>query len=173
MTPFAEVKSTLPAERVLESYLGPARRHAWRCPFHDDKNPSMSAKDGGIRCFACGWAGDIFRFVEDHVTVDRGESLRILADMAGIVLPDRTRPDRDGPRLRLPSLARSYAGVLREIASLEAEIFHEAQKAAAMAWRTAWDVKGTEKVWDVIAIGAALDREVALLEMETACEKTA
>ena len=128
----------------------------------------MSAKDGGIRCWSCGWAGDIFRFVEDHLTVDRGESLRILADMAGIVLPDRTRQDGDGRRLRLPSLARSYAGVLRESAAIEKDIFYQAQKAAGLAWRTAWDA--TEKVWEAVELAAALDREIALMEIGATCD---
>ncbi len=42
-----------------------------------------------------------------------------------------------------------------------------------MAWRRAWDARGSEHVWDTVEIGAALDREVALLEMETPCDKTA
>ena len=163
MTTFAEVKSSLPAETVLSHYLGPARHHTWCCPFHEDKTPSLSARGPAIRCFGCQWAGDIFRFLEDYHGIGRGESLRLAADLAGIVLPDRTRQDRDGRRLRLPSLARSYAGVLREIAVIERDISYQAQKAAGLAWRRAWDVRGSEHVWDAVEIGVALDREIELL----------
>jgi len=90
--------------------------------------------------------------------------LRILADMAGIVLPDRTRQDGDRRRLRLPSLARSYASVLRETAAIEKDIFYQTQKAAGLAWRRAWDARGNDNVWDAVEIGAALDREVAVME---------
>ncbi len=163
MTTFAEVKSSLPAETVLGHYLGPARHHTWHCPFHDDRTPSLSAHGPAIRCFGCQWAGDIFRFLEDYHGSGRGESLRLAADLAGIVLPDRTRQDRDGRRLRLPSLARSYAGVLRETAVIEEDIFYQAQKAAGLAWRRAWDARGSEHVWAAVEIGVALDREIELL----------
>ena len=169
MTAFAEIKERLPARTVLTEYLGESRG-AWHCPFHEDRTPSLSAHGPAIRCFGCQWAGDIFRILEDHLTVNRGESLRILADLAGIILPDRTWPDVDGHRLRLPSLARSYVGVLRETAAIESDIFDQAQKAAGLAWRRAWDAKRSEAVWDAVEIGVALDREIAVMEMETACD---
>ncbi len=168
MTTFAEVKSSLPAPQVLGHYLGPSRHHTWHCPFHDDRTPSLSARGPAIRCFGCQWAGDIFRFVEDHLKVDRGESLRILADMAGVILPERIPQNRNSARQRLPSLARSYAGVLRETAAIERDIFYQAQKAAGLAWRTAWDAKGTEKVWEAVELAAGLDREIELMEMSCA-----
>ncbi len=107
MTTFAEVKSSLPAPQVLGHYLGPSRHHTWHCPFHEDRTPSLSAHGPAIRCFGCQWSGDIFRFVEDHLKVNRGESLRILADMAGVILPERTTRKDGVRRFRLPSLARS------------------------------------------------------------------
>ena len=164
MTPFTDIKSSFPAETVLAHFLGPSHFRKFSCPFHDDKNPSMSAKDGGIRCWSCGWSGDIFRFVEDYLTVNRGESLRILADMAGIILHDRTTQDRDGRRLRLPSVAQSHAHVLRETAAIEKDIFYQAQKAAGLAWRRAWDARGSDNVWDAVELAAALDREIAVME---------
>ncbi|MEE8256763.1 MAG: CHC2 zinc finger domain-containing protein [Acidobacteriota bacterium] len=165
MTPWADIKSSLPAEQVLGHYLGPSRHHTWHCPFHEDRTPSLSTHGPAIRCFGCQWAGDVFRFVETHLQVSRGEALRILADMVGIVLPDRTRQDGDGRRLRLPSLARSYAGVLRETAVIEKDIFYQTQKAAGLAWRRAWDARGSEHVWDAVELGAWLDREVELLRV--------
>jgi len=165
MTPFADVKPSLPAEKVLGHYLGPSRHHTWHCPFHEDRTPSLSAHGPAIRCFGCQWGGDIFRFVEDHLSVDRGKSLRILADMAGVILPEHIPENRNSGRLRLPSLARSYADVLRETAAIEKDIFYQAQKAADTAWRRAWDARGSEHVWDAVEIGAALDREVELLRV--------
>ncbi len=170
MTPFAEVKSSLPAETVLAHFLGPSRSRQFSCPFHDDKNPSMSAKDGGIRCWSCGWSGDIFRFVRDHQEVSTGDSLRICADLAGVVLPERTAQDGDGRRLRLPSLARSYAGVLRETTAIEDDILYQGRKAAGLAWRQAWGARRSEVVWDAVEIGVALDREIAVMEMGAACD---
>ena len=165
MTPWADIKSSLPAEQVLGHYLGPSRHHTWHCPFHEDRTPSLSAYGPAIRCFGCQWAGDIFRFLEDYHRIGRGESLRLAADLAGIVLPDRTQQDGDCRRLRLPSLAQSYASVLRETAAIEKDIFYQSQKAAGTTWRRAWDARGSEHVWDAVEIGAALGREVELLRV--------
>lgn len=50
------------------------------CPFHGDKNPSMSVwTDGHWKCFACGAGGDIFTFVELWHKCDFREALAILA----------------------------------------------------------------------------------------------
>ncbi len=170
MNVFKEIVDALPARRVLEHFLGPAR-FKWHCPFHPDRTPSFSAHGPAIRCFGCQWAGDIFRFVEDHLSVDRGESLRILADMAGVILPERIPQNRHSARLRLPSLARSHAHVLRESAAIESDIFDQAQKAAGTAWRRAWDARGSEHVWDAVEIGAALDWEIAVMEMGASCDR--
>ena len=160
---FSQVKQAVPAADVLVRFLGRPQAHKFLCPFHDSKNPSLSAKDGGIRCWSCSWSGDIFKFVQETQGVSIGDALRICAEIGGVILPDRTL--RDGGGRRLPSLARNYAGILREIAAIDKDSFYEAQKAAGLAWRTAWNAKETGKVWDLVAVGAALDREVAVMEM--------
>lgn len=166
MSAFAEIKFILPAERVLEEYLGPPHFRRFLCPFHEDHRPSMTTKHGGIVCWACAWRGDVFTFIEQVQGVSRGEALKIAADLAGVVLPDRTRRDKSGRRLRLPSLASSHALVLREIAAIERDVLGQATKAAALAWRRAWGLRQSEEVWDAVEVGAALDREVELLRME-------
>ena len=42
------------------------------CPFHNDKNPSLSvSEDKGLyNCFACGASGDIFKFVQEKLNLD-------------------------------------------------------------------------------------------------------
>ncbi len=56
------------------------------CPFHDDTNPSMSvSREKQIyRCFSCGASGNVFNFVMDYEHVSFPESLRIVAEKAGI-----------------------------------------------------------------------------------------
>lgn len=58
------------------------------CPFHDDKNPSMSvSKEKQIyTCFSCGATGNVIKFVQDYENVSFLEALKILADQAGIPL---------------------------------------------------------------------------------------
>lgn len=67
------------------------------CPFHAEKSPSFSVNPamGIFKCFGCGAGGDAFQFVMrvEHVTFP--EAVRLLADRAGITLPDEGRPDEN------------------------------------------------------------------------------
>ncbi len=61
-----------------KSYLG-------ICPWHDDKNPSLSVdKDKGLyNCFGCGESGDIFTLTEKMQGCDFKESLTFLKSFKG------------------------------------------------------------------------------------------
>ncbi|MFZ2633122.1 MAG: CHC2 zinc finger domain-containing protein [Desulfosalsimonadaceae bacterium] len=52
------------------------------CPFHDDKNPSLSVNPSTNlwQCFGCGAAGDVIRFVELFDKVDFTEAVKRLSD---------------------------------------------------------------------------------------------
>jgi len=52
------------------------------CPFHADKNPSLSINPAKNlwQCFGCGAAGDVIRFVELFDQVDFKEAVRRLSD---------------------------------------------------------------------------------------------
>lgn len=58
------------------------------CPFHDDRNPSMTVNPelGRYRCWSCGASGDIFNWVMEINKVDFAEALKILAAQAGVEL---------------------------------------------------------------------------------------
>jgi putative DNA primase/helicase len=57
------------------------------CPFHDDKNPSLSVniESGLYNCFACGAKGDVFQFYQDIKKVDFQTAVRELAAQQGII----------------------------------------------------------------------------------------
>ena len=57
------------------------------CPFHEDKNPSLSVdrEKGLYNCFGCGEAGDAFDLVEKMKGFDFKESLKFLKDWKGFV----------------------------------------------------------------------------------------
>ena len=59
------------------------------CPFHKEKSPSFSVSiDKQIfHCFGCGVGGDVIHFVNKIENVGYRESIEMLADRAGIVLP--------------------------------------------------------------------------------------
>lgn len=56
------------------------------CPFHDDNHPSMSvSKEKQIyTCFSCGASGNVFKFVMDYENITFPESVKLVAEKAGI-----------------------------------------------------------------------------------------
>lgn len=64
-------------------------RYTGRCPFHDDKSPSMSVNShlGIYKCFACNAAGDVFKFVMEHEKIDFRSAVEWVARTTGFTLP--------------------------------------------------------------------------------------
>ncbi len=64
------------------------RRWVGLCPFHAESTPSFSvnAEEGFYYCFGCHESGDAITFVRATERLDFAESVRLLADRAGIVL---------------------------------------------------------------------------------------
>ncbi len=73
------------------------REYMGLCPFHDDHSPSMHVVPHKqfYKCFSCGAAGDVFKFVQDFLKMDFPEALEFLADRAGITLERRKRQEQD------------------------------------------------------------------------------
>lgn len=61
------------------------------CPFHNDRNPSMSVNQPRqiYHCFSCGAGGDVFKFVMEYENLTFPEAMKVLAERAGISLPKR------------------------------------------------------------------------------------
>lgn len=75
------------------------------CPFHNEKTPSFNVSPArqSFKCFGCGAGGDVFKFVQLRENVGFAEAIRLLADRAGINLPDRRSktPAQDPDRATL------------------------------------------------------------------------
>ena len=60
------------------------------CPFHEDNKPSFTVvthkQNAFYKCHACGASGDCYKFVQEYLKKDFGETLKFLADQAGITL---------------------------------------------------------------------------------------
>lgn len=56
------------------------------CPFHDDKNPSMSVSPQKkvFKCFSCGTAGDVVSFVSKIKNISISDALREVGESVGI-----------------------------------------------------------------------------------------
>lgn len=90
------------------------------CPFHDDKKPSMHVEPvkGIFKCFACGEGGNVFTFLMKINGWNFPETVKNLANVLGIEVPEEKRPSRDTEeRERLVAAmkdaARLYNGVLK------------------------------------------------------------
>lgn len=73
------------------------------CPFHSEKSPSFFVNEQlqRYRCFGCGESGDVFNFLEKYEGMSFYESLKYLADRAGIELKDFKATPQDEQRERL------------------------------------------------------------------------
>ncbi len=70
------------------------------CPFHDDKNPSMSVSPsrGIYKCFSCGAAGNAVKFVMDHEHYSFVEAIKYLANKYHIDIIEREETEEDKKR---------------------------------------------------------------------------
>lgn len=89
-----EVRSGSDIVDVISGYIKLQRKgsnYVGVCPFHNDRNPSMSVNQARqiYHCFSCGAGGDVFRFVMEYENLTFPEAMKVLADRAGITLPEQ------------------------------------------------------------------------------------
>jgi DNA primase len=100
---FRQVRSAVDIVDVIGEHLAlkrAGREFKCLCPFHDDHKPSMNVVPHKqiFHCFVCGTTGDVFSFVEKYHKMTKGEALRMLAQRAGIKLPDLPGRSGQGPQ---------------------------------------------------------------------------
>lgn len=89
----AELKRKVDLVSIASNYvhLEQKGRRFWACcPFHSEKTPSFSIdNDEGIYyCFGCKESGDVIKFVEKLENIDFMDAVKLLADKAGMQLPE-------------------------------------------------------------------------------------
>lgn len=105
-----EIKARIDVVDLISEYIKMKQAGTnWRalCPFHNEKSPSfMASRDKQIwHCFGCGEGGDIFTFVEKMEGVEFVESLKILAQKAGVKLENQD-PKLSSQKTRLLDITR-------------------------------------------------------------------
>lgn len=77
------IGSSIQLKRAGRNFLG-------LCPFHNEKTPSfnVSADNQYFHCFGCGANGDVISFVQQHENIDFIDSVKMLANRYGIVIPE-------------------------------------------------------------------------------------
>lgn len=78
------------------------------CPFHHEKSPSfmVNGERQSWHCFGCQKGGDIFTFVEEMEGMEFKETLKYLADKAGVVLTNRKSEVDSSQKNRIKEINR-------------------------------------------------------------------
>lgn len=88
-----EVRERSDIVEVISDYVKLKRtgsNYVGLCPFHNEKTPSFSVSKGKqmYYCFGCGAGGNVFTFIMEYENFSFVESIKHLADRAGIALPE-------------------------------------------------------------------------------------
>lgn len=85
------LRATVSISDVVQGYVAlrrVGRNWVGLCPFHAERSGSFNVREetGRYRCFGCGAAGDVFKFVQEIEHVDFVAAVEQLATKAGIQL---------------------------------------------------------------------------------------
>ncbi len=90
------VKENIDIVDVISEYVNLQRagkNFKGLCPFHQEKTPSFTVNPDNqfYYCFGCNAGGDVFNFLMEIENITFYESLKILANRAGLELPGRSK----------------------------------------------------------------------------------
>ncbi|MBQ2774331.1 MAG: DNA primase [Clostridia bacterium] len=88
-----DLRSRVDIESVISPYVNLRRRGknlVGLCPFHNEKTPSFTVypETESFYCFGCGAGGDIVTFMRRIENLDYLEAVKMLAERAGMSLPE-------------------------------------------------------------------------------------
>lgn len=96
-----ELKERSDISDIVSGYVNLKRRGrnlVGLCPFHSEKTPSFNLypENGSFYCFGCGAGGDVITFVMKIENLDYIEAVKLLAQRAGMEMPENTYDDGMG-----------------------------------------------------------------------------
>jgi len=100
-----ELKYKTDVEDVISSYVSLKKRGATLvglCPFHNEKTPSFTVYPAtqSFYCFGCGAGGDAVGFIRKIENLDYVDAVKLLAERAGMQMPQDGFDDSLGKRRR-------------------------------------------------------------------------
>ena len=92
------LRDRLDIEEFISGYVNlkhQGRTSKGLCPFHSEKTPSFTVYNDtqSFYCYGCGKGGDIITFARDIENLDYIEAVKLLADKAGLTMPDDNYDD--------------------------------------------------------------------------------
>lgn len=117
-----DIKSSNDIVDIISQYVTlkrSGRNFFGLCPFHKEKSPSFSVSPDKqiFHCFGCGVGGNVIHFISKIENLDFKETLEILADRAGIMLP--TSNDN------IDDVRQKMKDKVYKINELTAQFYHE------------------------------------------------
>lgn len=115
-----EVRSRNDIVDVISGYMRLTKKgtnYFGLCPFHGEKTASFSVspRKQMFYCFGCGVGGDVFRFVREYENLSFPEVLKILAERAGMEVPEmeyseenKRAADKKARLLEINKVAATY-----------------------------------------------------------------
>ncbi len=93
-----EIKYRSDIESVISSYISLKRRGKnliGLCPFHGEKTPSFTVypESASFYCFGCKAGGDVFTFIKLIENIDYIDSVKLLAEKAGVTVTEDGNDD--------------------------------------------------------------------------------
>ncbi len=109
-----------PIEDVMSSYVELKRSgkdYVCSCPFHSEKTPSchVFTDTQSFFCFGCQAGGDVITFIRLIEHYDYIDSVKFLAQRAGMTLPEDEADNSGSARVRLLQMNRDAARYFRDI----------------------------------------------------------
>ena len=81
MSIYEAVRSKVNLRMAAEKYgMDIGKNSMVRCPFHDDRTPSMKLNNKYYYCFGCGAKGDVISLVAEHLGLSAADAAQRIAD---------------------------------------------------------------------------------------------
>lgn len=131
-----EIKARLNIVELIGSYVRLEKSGAhWKacCPFHQERTPSFMVNEekNMWHCFGCGKGGDAFAFVMEIEGLEFKEALRMLAERAGVELPE-------------------YSGAAKENKEEKDRLYDLLELATKFYEKQLWDGPGKGKILEYL-----------------------
>lgn len=102
-----QLKMANPIEQVMGRYVDLIRTggtYKCRCPFHSERTPSCvvyaNTQDPHFYCFGCHTGGDVITFIMKMENMPYIDAVKMLAENAGIPMPEQDKRDSGESNLR-------------------------------------------------------------------------